>query len=206
MATTYTDTTVNNLIINQLTLDEYTTLENNSQINGNELYLITDDTIDASTISGLGAAATKRVDTSISSGSTSTNLPTTAAIVNFMANQNYVEVTDTNNLYYRGQNPITSTANDTRANWTTLGAGLWYYNQANCLIDQPYQWGYVLNFVGAGVELVQFFFKQGEDKVYMRSANGTGWLTSWHQIAPATADSFTFDSENGILTVTIPSA
>jgi len=43
MATTYTDTTVNNLIINQLTLDEYTTLENNSQINGNELYLITDD-------------------------------------------------------------------------------------------------------------------------------------------------------------------
>lgn len=43
MATTYTDTTVNNLIINQLTLDEYTTLENNSQINGDELYLITDD-------------------------------------------------------------------------------------------------------------------------------------------------------------------
>lgn len=152
-----------------------------------------------------GAAASKGVDTSISTGSTSTNLPTTAAVVDFIENQNYVEVTDTNNLYYRGQNPITSTANDTRANWTTLGAGLWYYNQADCLIDQPYQWGYILNFVGSGVELVQFFFRQGSDQVYMRSANGTGWMTSWHQIIPAATDSFTFDSETGTLTVTISS-
>lgn len=42
-------------------------------------------TYTANEISGLGAAASKAVDTTISAGSTSTNIPTSAAVVNYIS-------------------------------------------------------------------------------------------------------------------------
>ena len=72
-----------------------------SQTNGQVTATVGDISITKSQISDLGtigAAAAKAVDTSISAGSTSANLPTSAAVASFVENKGYV-TTDTNTTY-----------------------------------------------------------------------------------------------------------
>jgi hypothetical protein len=54
--------------------------------------------INGTTFNGLGQAAEKNVDTSISNSSTSTNLPTSAAVAAFVEGKGYV-TTDNNTTY-----------------------------------------------------------------------------------------------------------
>lgn len=78
-------------------------------------------------------------------------------------------------------NPVTSTTDDTVTKWSNLGNGTFYFNQLNCLIEQPKQWGFVINHV-YGVEIFQEWHSQRNGAYCIRSGNGNGWATTWTQI------------------------
>lgn len=91
----------------------------------------------------------------------------------------YVAKTDKNNAYFRGNNIITSTANDTRAYWLSLGNGIFYFNQT-ALTDQPTQYGYLLNIVSTtGTRnFTQLWFSLA-GKMYTRVGSSSGWSVTW---------------------------
>lgn len=74
----------------------------------------------------------------------------------------------------QGNNPITSKANDTPANWRALGSGIWGYTQANCLNGQPNQYGMLISIVMNG-ELQQIWLNLPNGVRYHRGANLSGW-------------------------------
>ena len=89
-------------------------------------------------------------------------------------------------LQPQGSNPITSTGADTTANWGALNTSLYFYTNTGQLIDQPSQWGYVLN-LGQGTEVHQLWMEQASGSLWHRGGNGAGWNGSWRRI---------LDSEN----------
>lgn len=84
-------------------------------------------------------------------------------------------------LQPQGSNPITSTSADTTANWGALNTSLYFYTNAGQLIDQPSQWGYVLN-LGQGAEVHQMWLEQSSGSVWHRGGNSTGWDGSWRRM------------------------
>lgn len=83
-------------------------------------------------------------------------------------------------LQPQGSNPITSTSADTTANWGALNTSLYFYTNTG-LIDQPSQWGYVLN-LGQGTEVHQMWLEQSSGSVWHRGGNATGWDGSWRRM------------------------
>lgn len=84
-------------------------------------------------------------------------------------------------LQPQGSNPITSTGADTTANWGALNTSLYFYTNTGQLIDQPSQWGYILN-LGQGSEIHQLWMEQASGSVWHRGGNGSGWNGSWRRI------------------------
>ncbi len=82
----------------------------------------------------------------------------------------------------KGTNPITSTADDTPVKWGQLGAGTYYFTQTGCLIDQPNQYGFLINH-NNGSEVFQLFKKQNSGSMYYRSGNASGWGETWIKCA-----------------------
>ncbi|MDO5548300.1 MAG: hypothetical protein Q4F79_07410 [Eubacteriales bacterium] len=72
-------------------------------------------------------------------------------------------------------NPISSTGNDTTANWRALGNSVLWYNTAGCLYSQPSTYGYLLNITGAGNDVHQMWFTQSTGNILHRGGNGSGW-------------------------------
>jgi hypothetical protein len=98
---------------------------------------------------------------------------------------NYVNASK--NLTFIGINPITSTANDTTANWGSKGTGHAFYSTNGYLIGQPSQYGVLVNFVYAN-EVFQLFNQQAYGGLNYRSGNASGWdgssqtINSWTKI------------------------
>ena len=84
-------------------------------------------------------------------------------------------------LQPQGSNPITSTSADTTANWGALNTSLYFYTNTGQLIDQPSQWGYVLN-LGQGSEVHQLWMEQASGSLWHRGGNGAGWNGSWRRM------------------------
>lgn len=84
-------------------------------------------------------------------------------------------------LQPQGSNPITSTGADTTANWGALNTSLYFYTNTGQLIDQPSQWGYVLN-LGQGAEVHQLWMEQASGSLWHRGGNGAGWNGSWRRM------------------------
>ena len=84
-------------------------------------------------------------------------------------------------LQPQGNNPITSTSADTTANWGALNTSLYFYTNTGQLIDQPSQWGYVLN-LGQGSEVHQIWMEQASGSLWHRGGNGAGWNGSWRRM------------------------
>ena len=107
-------------------------------------------------------------------------------------------------------NPITSTANDTPAKWVALGGGTYWFNTNGYLIDQPQQYGFLINFV-ASSDVFQLFKAQREGQIYYRSGNGQGWANngSWEPLtgcpnyaSTTKTTSFPFTApSNGVLNI-----
>lgn len=84
-------------------------------------------------------------------------------------------------LQPQGSNPITSTGADTTANWGALNTSLYFYTNMGQLIDQPSQWGYILN-LGQGSEIHQLWMEQASGSIWHRGGNGAGWNGSWRRM------------------------
>lgn len=87
------------------------------------------------------------------------------------------------NLSYRGQNLISSTANDTVANWNNQGnLATSFYTQNDLINGQPSQYGFLLNFSSGigGREMHNLWFQQPNGDVSHRGGNGEG-LGGWRK-------------------------
>lgn len=83
-------------------------------------------------------------------------------------------------LFGLGGNPITSTTNDTTANWGSLGPGIAFYSTAGLITDQPQQYGFILNIPsGRSAEVCQIWHNQPSGNMYHRGGNGNNWSGSW---------------------------
>lgn len=80
-----------------------------------------------------------------------------------------------------GNNTITSTADDTTGNWGQYGLSYHFYTATGQLINQPSQWGYLLN-IGTGAEIHQLWLTQASGDLYHRGGNGSGWSGTWRKI------------------------
>lgn len=96
-----------------------------------------------------------------------------------------------------GTNPITSTANDTTANWREMDTCVCFYSQTGCLIDQPSQYGILVSFVH-GVEVHQIWMIQTSGKVYHRGGSYSGWSGTWKNMVDASC----FSLSGTTLTIT----
>ena len=87
-----------------------------------------------------------------------------------------------NALFSLGSNAITSTTDDTTANWGALGPGYSFYSTAGLLVDQPQQYGFVLNFPsGRSAEVCQLWRSQPNGDLYHRGGNNDNWSGSWRK-------------------------
>ena len=86
-----------------------------------------------------------------------------------------------NTLPVKGTNTITSTTDDTTTKWGAQGTSVHWYTQTGQLIDQPNQWGYLLN-VGQGSEVHQLWMTQASGDLKHRGGNDSGWSGTWRTI------------------------
>ncbi len=83
-----------------------------------------------------------------------------------------------NNLAFLGNNPISATSEDTPQKWGELGNGYaWFYTDG-LLINQPYQYMFVINYTMGG-NVFQKGSEQKSGTVYYRSGNSSGWHMNW---------------------------
>lgn len=87
-----------------------------------------------------------------------------------------------NNLMYLGGNIISSTSDDTADNWAKGGLSVSYFSRVGTLVDQPSQWGYLLNVNNGEPEVHQIWMAQTSGSLYHRGGNTNGWQTSWKTI------------------------
>lgn len=92
---------------------------------------------------------------------------------------------------FRGNNPITSVADDTTSNWGALGTGLWYFVGSSYLIDQPSPYGFLMNFCNGVDEMHQIWFTQPSGSLYQRGGNYSGWDGTWRKMIDQTGGTFT---------------
>ena len=81
----------------------------------------------------------------------------------------------------KGNDTITSTGSDTTANWGSHGNSVHFYTKTGQLIDQPSQWGYILN-IGRTSEVHQIWMTQASGDLYHRGGNASGWSGTWRKI------------------------
>lgn len=84
------------------------------------------------------------------------------------------------NLAFLGNNPISSTDEDTTQKWGELGSGYaWFYTDG-LMINQPYPYMFVISYYNNDSGSVfQIGGEQKSGTVYCRAGNRTGWLMSW---------------------------
>lgn len=89
------------------------------------------------------------------------------------------------NLSYRGANIISSTADDTISNWGNEGnLATVLYSSTNQLIDQPSQYGLLLNLTNGpgGSEVHQLWATQSSGSLLHRGGNASGWNGTWKTV------------------------
>lgn len=84
-------------------------------------------------------------------------------------------------LVKNGDNTITSTTNDTTANWGKKNISFHFYSRTGQLTDQPSQYGYLFN-VGVSSEVHQLWMEQSSGSISHRGGNGSGWGSTWKKL------------------------
>lgn len=90
-----------------------------------------------------------------------------------------------NNFDVKATNPITSTSNDTVAKWCELGGGVYYFNTTGYLLNQPAQYGFVINYEN-GSNVFQIWKTQVNGALFVRSGNANGWGQNWTEVLTST--------------------
>ena len=90
-----------------------------------------------------------------------------------------------NYITAKGSNTITSTKNDTTANWGGQNTSVHFYSAKDQLVDQPSQYGLIFN-IASGTEVHQLWMTQSGGDMAHRGGNGSGWSGSWKTILDST--------------------
>ena len=85
-------------------------------------------------------------------------------------------------LDLKNTNTISGTSNDTVANWSREKNSVHYFNTTGKLIDQPSQYGFVLNLTNGGTEVHQIWATQASGNLAHRGGNSSGWSGTWRII------------------------
>ncbi len=153
--------------------------------------------------SDVGAVSTNNITQTL--GTSTTKVPSEKAVTDAMEAAGYgdmlksvydatgaiangggiVDYMKTNGFTFLGTNPISSTSDDITANWAALGTGYARYNTTGLLINQPSQWGFVINYK-YGSDIFQIWETQNRGPMYYRSGDANGWSKSWTKILDAT--------------------
>ena len=86
-----------------------------------------------------------------------------------------------NILNIKGSNTISSTTNDTTANWVQQNNSVHWYSTAGQIIDQPSQYGFLINLANGG-DVHQIWTIQSSGNMYHRGGNRSGWSGTWRTI------------------------
>ena len=79
-----------------------------------------------------------------------------------------------NILNIKGSNTISSTANDTTANWVQQNNSVHWYSTARQITNQPSEYGFLVNLASGG-DVHQIWMTQSAGNMYHRGGNGSGW-------------------------------
>ena len=79
-----------------------------------------------------------------------------------------------NFLNIKGSNTISSTTNDTTANWVQQNNSVHWYSAAGQLTNQPSEYGFLVNLASGG-DVHQIWMTQSAGNMYHRGGNGSGW-------------------------------
>ena len=82
------------------------------------------------------------------------------------------------NLAFLGNNPISSPSEDKVQKWCELGSGYAWYTTDGLLINQPYQYMFIINYT-MDSDVFQIGSNQKTGTVYCRTGNGSGWIKNW---------------------------
>lgn len=82
------------------------------------------------------------------------------------------------NLAFLGNNPISSTSEDTTQKWGELGSGYAWYTTDGLLINQPFQYMFVINYI-QDKDVFQIGYEQKVGTIYYRGGNYSGWIMNW---------------------------
>lgn len=85
-------------------------------------------------------------------------------------------------LRRKGVNTISSTTNDTVANWGAQNISVHNYNTTGLLNGQPSQYGFLLNLSNGVTEVKQLWFTSPNGDISHRGGNSAGWSNSWRTI------------------------
>ena len=139
------------------------------------------------------STATAAQTTANTANSTANTAKSTADTANSTANGAHTLANTANNTannalawswQLRGMNVITSTASDTTTYWGNAKPGLYWFHQNGCLINQPSQYGILLNLtLGGGTEVAQIWKSQAGGNLYIRGGNNTGWANAWTPVS-----------------------
>lgn len=78
-----------------------------------------------------------------------------------------------------GVRPIESPSADTVDNWDRLFNGLYYYNLAGYLTDQPTTYGLLQTLTNGNKNVHQMWYEQPSGSVHHRGGNSNGWSGTW---------------------------
>lgn len=147
-----------------------------TQTANNAVFLRNDNTWQTVTPANIGAAAASH-GTHLTIGTGASN----AAAGNH-THSGYAASSHSHNFFdIKGTDTITSTANDTTANWGNQGNSVHFYTKTGQLTNQPSQWGYILN-IGKTNEVHQIWMTQASGDLYHRGGNASGWSGTWRKI------------------------
>ena len=82
------------------------------------------------------------------------------------------------NLAFLGNNPISSTEEDTPQKWLELGSGYAKFDTNNLMINQPEQYMFVINYI-QDKDVFQIGYEQKVGTIYYRGGNYSGWIMNW---------------------------
>lgn len=83
-----------------------------------------------------------------------------------------------NNLAFLGNNPISSTDEDTTQKWCELGSGYAWYTTDGLLVNQPFQYMFIINYI-QDKDVFQIGYEQKVGTIYYRGGNYSGWIMNW---------------------------
>lgn len=93
-------------------------------------------------------------------------------------------------LSFLGDNPTGGVDNDTVATWTELGQGVAWLSELNQVVNQPAQYGFIINYIHES-DVFQIFHDQTDSGTYIRSGDGiNSWFQTWSRIPTANGDDY----------------